>query len=127
MQTYLFFQRSSLNMKGTILRYPVKTVSKGMKQRVELNRYLGYRRQPQRHGLTAKTFLYNFELKVVRKASFYNFVVYSKWIWSSEKNVFTNILNTIFFRYSNYCTHQESRDSMHSSKRDVCYINTLCK
>ena len=73
-----FFQRSSLNMNERIVRYPVKTVSKGMKQRVDLNRYLGYRRQPHRHGLTAKMFLCNFELKVLRKASFYNCVVYSK-------------------------------------------------
>ena len=73
-----FFQRSSLNMNETIVWYPVKTVSKGMKQRVELNHYLGYRRQPHRHGLRAKMFLCNFKLKVLRKASFYNCVVYSK-------------------------------------------------
>lgn len=31
-------------MREAIVRYPVNTVSKGMKQRVELHRYLGYRR-----------------------------------------------------------------------------------
>ena len=31
-------------MREAIVRYPVNTVSKGMKQRVELRRYLGYRR-----------------------------------------------------------------------------------
>ena len=57
-------------MKETILWYPVKTVSvsKGMKQRVELNCYLGYRRQLHRHRLAAKMFLCNFKLKV-RQAS----------------------------------------------------------
>ena len=40
-----FFSKSvAEHMKETILRYPVKTASKGMKQRVELSRYLGYRR-----------------------------------------------------------------------------------
>ena len=68
--TLCFFGRSSLNMKHPILRHPMKTVSRGMKERVELNLYLGHRRQPHRHGLAAKMFLCNFVLKVLRKASF---------------------------------------------------------
>ena len=74
-------------MKETILRYPVKTVSKGKKQRVELNGYLRLRRQAHRDGLTTNMFLCNFELKVLRKASFYNCVMKSKYIWSFEKNI----------------------------------------
>ena len=43
-----FLWRSSLNLKQTIVRYPMKAVSRGMKERVELNRYLRHRRQPQK-------------------------------------------------------------------------------
>ena len=68
--TLFFFGRSSLNTKHSILRYPMKAVSRGMKERVELNRYLRHRRQPHKHSLTVKMFLCNFVLKVLQKASF---------------------------------------------------------
>ena len=82
-------------MKETILRHPLKTVSKGTTQRVELNRYLGCRTQLHRHSQTKKMFLCNFELKVPPKASFFfitGLCFQNRYGAPKNAGLFTNVL-----------------------------------